>query len=63
MTWNASRVARVRWYHEILGFQKQDGWLTQQQAARELQVSDTVVNRLIREGILPATLFSNARLG
>jgi hypothetical protein len=55
LTWNASRVVGVRWYHEIPGFQKQDGWLTQAQAARELQVSDTVVKRLIREGILPAT--------
>lgn len=55
MTWNASRVVGVRWYHEIPGFQKQDGWLTQEQAARELQVSNTVVKRLIREGFLPAT--------
>lgn len=55
MTWNASRVSGVRWYHEIVGFQKQEGWLTQDQAARELQVSDTVVKRLIRERILPAT--------
>lgn len=55
MTWNASRVLGVRWYHEIPGFQKQDGWLTQEQAARELQVSNTVVKRLIRERILPAT--------
>ena len=36
MTWNASRVVGVRWYHEIPGFQKQDAWLTQEQAAREL---------------------------
>jgi DNA invertase Pin-like site-specific DNA recombinase len=55
LTWNASRVAGVRWYHEILPFQKQDGWLTQEQAAGELQVSNTVVKRLIRDGILPAT--------
>jgi hypothetical protein len=55
MTWNASRVVGVRWYHEIPGFQKQEGWLTQEQAARELRVSNTVVKRLIRESILPAT--------
>jgi DNA invertase Pin-like site-specific DNA recombinase len=53
-TWNASRVAGIRWYHEIAPFQKQDGWLTLEQAARELQVSNTVVKRLIRERILPA---------
>jgi len=55
MTWNASRVVGVRWYHEIPGFQKQEGWVTQEQAARELGVSNTVVKRLIRECILPAT--------
>jgi DNA invertase Pin-like site-specific DNA recombinase len=55
MTWNATRVVGVRWYHKIVGFQKQEGWVTQDQAARELQVSDTVVKRLIRERILPAT--------
>ena len=31
------------WYHDIPGLQKQDHGLTQDQAARELQVSDTVV--------------------
>src|SRR5215472_8097844 len=53
-TWNASRVAGLRGYHKIAAFQKQDGWVTQEEAARELQVSDTVVKRLIRERILPA---------
>jgi DNA invertase Pin-like site-specific DNA recombinase len=52
--WNASRVAGVRGYHEIAPFQKQEGWVTQEQAAAELKVSDTVVKRLIREHILPA---------
>jgi len=52
--WNASRVAGVRGYHEIAPFQKQEGWVTQEQAATELKVSDTVVKRLIREHILPA---------
>ncbi len=53
-TWNASRVAGVRGYHKISPFQKQDDWITQEEAARELQVSDTVVKRLIRERILQA---------
>lgn len=53
-TWNASRVAGVRGYHKISPFQKQDDWITQEEAARELQVSDTVVKRLIRERVLPA---------
>jgi len=53
-TWNASRVAGLRGYHKIAPYQKQEGWVTQEEAARELQVSDTVVKRLIREQILPA---------
>jgi hypothetical protein len=54
-TWNASRVAGLRGYHEIAPFQKQDGWVSQEQAARELNVSNTVIKRLIRERVLPAT--------
>ena len=53
-TWNASRVAGLRGYHKIAPFQKQDGWVTQEEAARQLLVSDTVVKRLIRERVLPA---------
>ncbi|MBV9035042.1 MAG: recombinase family protein, partial [Acidobacteriaceae bacterium] len=53
-TWNASRVAGLRHYHKIAPFQKQDGWVTQEEAARELKVSDTVIKRLIREQVLPA---------
>jgi DNA invertase Pin-like site-specific DNA recombinase len=53
-TWNASRVAGLRGYHKIAPFQKQDDWVTQEEAARELQVSNTVVKRLIRQRILPA---------
>jgi Helix-turn-helix domain len=53
--WNASRVAGLRGYHHIEPFQKQDGWVTREQAAEELKVSNTVVRRLIREQTLPAT--------
>jgi DNA invertase Pin-like site-specific DNA recombinase len=53
--WNASRVAGLRGYHHIEPFQKQDGWVTREQAAEELKVSNTVIKRLIHEGILPAT--------
>jgi hypothetical protein len=55
-SWNASRVARLRAYHNIEPFQRQDGWVTHQQAAEQLKVSDTVIKRLIREQVLPATL-------
>jgi hypothetical protein len=54
-SWNASRVAGLRGYHNIEPFQRQDGWVTQEQAAEELNVSDTVIKRLIREQVLPAT--------
>jgi DNA invertase Pin-like site-specific DNA recombinase len=53
-TWNAHRVAGLRGYHKIAPFQKQDSWMTLEESARELQVSNTVVKRLIRECILPA---------
>jgi hypothetical protein len=54
-TWNASRVAGLRNYHQIAPFQKQDRWVTQDGAARELGVSNTLVKRLIQDGTLPAT--------
>ena len=54
LTWNASRVAGLRGYHEIEPFRKQEDWVTQEEAARALQVSNTVVKRLIREQVLPA---------
>jgi hypothetical protein len=54
-SWNASRVAGLRGYHNIEPFQKQDGWVTQEQAAELLTVSNTVIKRLVREQVLPAT--------
>jgi hypothetical protein len=54
LSWNASRVAGLRGYQEIEPFRKQEEWVTQEEAARALQVSNTVVKRLIREQVLPA---------
>jgi len=53
-TWNASRVAGLRGYHKIAPFQQRDGWVTLEEAARDLQISNKVVKRLIQECILPA---------
>jgi hypothetical protein len=44
----------LRGYHEIEPFQRQEGWVTQEQAADLLKVSNTVIKRLIREEVLPA---------
>jgi len=53
--WNASRVAGLRGYHNIDPFQRQEGWVTREQAAELLNVSNTVIKRLIDERVLPAT--------
>ena len=48
-------MAGLRGYHKIEPLQKQDGWVTREKAAELLKVSNTVVKRLIREQVLPAT--------
>jgi DNA invertase Pin-like site-specific DNA recombinase len=54
-SWIASRVAQVRYHYKLSNFQKDDNWLTLQQAADALRVSHTVVQRLIKEKKLPAS--------
>ena len=54
LTWRAHRVAAVRNYRRIPIFQENEEWLTLEQTARQLGVSNTVVRRLIREKVLPA---------
>ena len=54
-SWIASRIAQVRYHYKLANFQKDKNWLTLQQAADELKVSHTVVQRLIEENMLPAS--------
>ena len=54
-TWRAHSVANLRHYHRLPNYEKGAAWLTIEQAARALQVSHTVVRRLIAEKTLPAT--------
>lgn len=53
-SWSASRVSAFRHTHGLPAFEKQENWMTLEQAAHELKVSHTVVMTLIRKGILPA---------
>ena len=53
-SWQASRVAQARYYYRLPNFEKNTDWLTMQKAAGELNVSSTVIQRLINEKLLPA---------
>lgn len=53
-SWHANRVANLRHYHRLPNYQKREAWLTLEQTATTLNVSNTVVRRLIKEGTLPA---------
>jgi hypothetical protein len=52
--WQASRVAEVRSHYSLPKYEKNGEWLTLSQAAEELKVSFTVIQRLIDEQKLPA---------
>ena len=53
-SWHAHRVVNLRHYHRLPKYEKRTDRVTLEQAATRLQVSNTVVSRLIKEGILPA---------
>ena len=48
-------MANLRHYHRLPNYEKGVAWLTVEQAAAALEVSHTVIRRLIAEGTLPAT--------
>jgi DNA invertase Pin-like site-specific DNA recombinase len=54
-TWWVHSVQHARYYHRLTNYQNADDWLTVQQTAQELGVSHTVIRRLVRHGVLPAT--------
>jgi hypothetical protein len=53
-TWRAHSVASVRYQYRLPNFPKGTAWLTRAQAAQHFGVSETVLKRLIGQGILPA---------
>jgi hypothetical protein len=54
-TWRAHSVANLRHYHQLPNYEKGTAWLTIEQTAKALEVSHTVIRRLIAERTLPAT--------
>jgi len=53
-TWRVHSVQNTRSYHRLKNHRNTDEWLTIELASQKLQVSHTVVRRLIREETLPA---------
>lgn len=54
-TWRAHSVQSTRHYYRLPNHRNTKAWLTIEEAAKKLGVSHTVVRRLIRQDILPAT--------
>lgn len=56
-TWNAKRVSSIRRGNDIHGYlsaDKDGPWRTMSEAAKELGVTNHVIRKLIKDGILPA---------
>ena len=56
-TWNAKRVLSIRRVNDIHGYlsaDKDGPWRTMSEAAKELGVTNHVIRKLIKDGILPA---------
>lgn len=54
-TWRLHSVHNTRYHYRLKNYRNAKDWLTVQQAAEELEVSHTVIRRLIREQKLTAT--------
>jgi hypothetical protein len=53
-SWNKARIVSFRHNHAIEHCSADSGFVTLQEAARKLHVSNTVIERLIRNSVLPA---------
>jgi hypothetical protein len=53
-TWRTHSVHNVRYHHRLPNYTKGEDWLTVEQAAKTLHVSETVIRRLIKQRVLPA---------
>jgi hypothetical protein len=53
-TWRVHSVDSLRYTHRLPNYIKGQDWLTVEQTAAALAVSDTVIRRLIKQRILPA---------
>jgi len=53
-TWRVHHIYNVRYERRLPSYQKKGEWLTLRETAAELQVSGTVIKRLLKERILPA---------
>lgn len=54
-TWRVHHVSNVRYGRQLPNYRHTGEWLTLEATALELGVSNTVIKRLIAEGVLPAT--------
>jgi hypothetical protein len=53
-TWRAHSVSSLRYTHRLPNYTKAKDWLTVEQTADALAVSETVIRRLIKQRVLPA---------
>jgi DNA invertase Pin-like site-specific DNA recombinase len=53
-TWRVHSVHTTRYYYRLANYRNDKAYVTIEEAAAELGVSETVIRRLIREKILPA---------